>query len=69
MPEPRRYATATAFRTALELRPRQRAGGNRTSLARLRRQVAFERLLAPLFAEGSPPWILRGGYALEPAPG
>jgi len=31
----------------------------------MRRQVAFDRLLVRLFAEGSPPWRLKGGYALE----
>lgn len=65
MPEARRYASATAFRTALETRLRQRAGGSQASLGRLRRQVAFERLLARLFREGASPWLLKGGYALE----
>jgi hypothetical protein len=32
---------------------------------RLRRQVAFDRLLARLFVEDPPPWVLKGGYALE----
>ena len=34
-------------------------------LNRLRRQVAFDRLLARLFLEEPPPWVLKGGYALE----
>src|SRR5262249_59135907 len=34
-------------------------------LNRLRRQVAFDRLLARLFVEEPPPWVLKGGYALE----
>ena len=34
-------------------------------LNRLRRQVAFDRLLARLFREERPPWVLKGGYALE----
>lgn len=34
-------------------------------LNRLRRQVAFDRLLARLFREEPPPWVLKGGYALE----
>ena len=65
MPELRRYATATAFRAALETRLRQQAGGGQASLGRLRRRVAFERLLARLFAEEASPWLLKGGYALE----
>jgi Nucleotidyl transferase AbiEii toxin, Type IV TA system len=34
----------------------------------LRRQVAFDRLLARLFQVGDPkelPWVLKGGYAME----
>ncbi len=65
MPEPKRYATATAFRAALEARLRQQAGGSQTSLGRVRRQVAFERFLARLFYEAPSPWLLKGGYALE----
>jgi len=65
MPEPRRYATATAFRGALETRLSQQAGGSQASLGRLRRRVAFERLLARLFREETSPWLLKGGYALE----
>jgi hypothetical protein len=34
-------------------------------LQRLQRRVAFERLLARLFAGDSPPWLLKGAYALE----
>jgi hypothetical protein len=34
-------------------------------LQRLRRRVAFDRLLARLFVQTDPPWLLKGGYALE----
>ena len=34
-------------------------------LQRLQRQVAFERLMARLFANDTPPWLLKGGYSLE----
>ncbi len=34
-------------------------------LQRLRRKVAFDRLLARFFINNSPTWILKGGYALE----
>jgi hypothetical protein len=34
-------------------------------IARLRRQVSFDRLLARLFQEDPAPWVLKGGYALE----
>jgi hypothetical protein len=36
-----------------------------TDLNRLRRRVAFERLLARLFKEHNPYWLLKGGYAIE----
>lgn len=36
-----------------------------TDINRLRRQVSFDRLLARLFHDGSVPWVLKGGYALE----
>lgn len=59
------YATPHAFRTALEARLRNISLEQGTDLQRLRRQVAFERLLARLFKDQSAPWLLKGGYALE----
>ena len=46
-----RYQTARAFRAALEDRLKQTAHAQRLDLMRLRRQVAFDRLLARLFSE------------------
>ena len=66
--EPKRYATATAFRRALEDRLQDIARKEGVDLQRLRRQVAFDRLLARLFqaAQASAlPWALKGGYAME----
>lgn len=65
MAEPRKYATATAFRRALEDRLKTVAGKESLPLQRLRREAAFDRLLARLFAEAGAPWVLKGGYALE----
>jgi hypothetical protein len=62
---PRTYSTAGAFRRALEERLRRIALAEQIDLGRLRRQVAFDRLLARLFRETRPPWALKGGYALE----
>src|ERR671914_2028488 len=64
----RQYATAGAFRTALEARPNERARRDGVDLHRLRRQVAFDRLLARMFDSSQPirdGWVLKGGYALE----
>ncbi len=65
MPGPRTYATAGAFRTALEERLKKASLTDRIDLSRLRRQVSFDRLLARLFREEPAPWVLKGGYALE----
>jgi hypothetical protein len=65
MPSPRTYATAGAFRRALEERLKRVSLTDQVDPNRLRRQVSFDRLLARLFREESAPWVLKGGYALE----
>ncbi len=59
-----KYRTSVAFRTALEarLKAAQRDG---VGLARLRKRVVFERLLARLHAVAPGAWVLKGGFALE----
>ncbi len=59
------YATPAAFRQALERRLRRQAEEEGVDLMRFKRQVAFDRLLARIFAEEGGPWALKGGYALE----
>jgi hypothetical protein len=59
------YATAQAFRRALEDRLNRAAEAERIQVNRIRRQVAFDRLLARLFRTDPAPWALKGGYALE----
>jgi hypothetical protein len=59
------YATATAFRQALEERLRRLSLESNTSLSRLRKLVAFDRLLARMVAGEPGLWIIKGGYALE----
>lgn len=63
--KPKIYATATAFRRALEDRLAAVTKADGVDLQRIRRHVAFDRLLCRLFAEQDPPWVLKGGYALE----
>jgi hypothetical protein len=68
MDEAKSYKTAGAFRTALETRLQMRARAEATDLQRLRRQVAFDRVLARMFSKGPKagyPWLLKGGYATE----
>src|SRR3977135_4383184 len=60
-----KYASAGALRRALEDRLRQTANTKKVDLARLRRQVAFDRILARLFHSDDAPWALKGGYAME----
>ena len=59
------YVTAGAFRTALEERLKSASSEERVDINRLRRQVSFDRLLARLFLDATPRWVLKGGYALE----
>ncbi|MFP5205190.1 MAG: nucleotidyl transferase AbiEii/AbiGii toxin family protein [Acidobacteriota bacterium] len=65
MASPKTYATAGAFRRALEERLRNISAAERVDINRLRRQVSFDRLLARLFRDDAAPWVLKGGYALE----
>lgn len=60
-----RYASAPPFRQALETRlaAASRSGG--PSLARLRKEVVFDRLLARLVAVAPDRWILKGALALD----
>jgi hypothetical protein len=65
MVPPRTYSTAGAFRKALEERLKKISQADQIDLNRLRRHVSFDRLLARLFRAETPPWVLKGGYALE----
>jgi nucleotidyltransferase AbiEii toxin of type IV toxin-antitoxin system len=62
------YRSAADFRRALENRLQDIARKEAVDLQRIRRQVAFDRLLSRLFAGAQPgkfPWALKGGYAME----
>lgn len=61
----RGYTTSEAFRTALEERLTKIAREEGIDLQRIRRQVAFDRLLARLALAPGNPWVLKGGYAME----
>lgn len=65
MTEPRSYSTAGAFRRTLEERLKRASLTDQTDVNDLRRQVAFDRLLARLFRDKPVPWALKGGYAME----
>jgi hypothetical protein len=59
------YKSATAFRTALEDRLRQRARKMGMNPQRLWSLVAFDRLLARLLKDKEKRFVLKGGYAME----
>ncbi len=59
------YRSATDFRRALEERLKNRSRESGMDLQRMRRHVAFDRLLCRLFFEENAPWVLKGGYAME----
>src|SRR5262245_2891500 len=65
---PKAYRSAADFRRALEDRLQDIAKREVTDLQRIRREVAFDRLLARLFHSvqpESPLFALKGGYAME----
>lgn len=64
MKPPKSYESAGSFRQAIESRINARSS-NHAELQRLRRLVAFDRLLAKLFLDQNSPWIVKGGYGLE----
>jgi len=60
-----KYSNIAALRQALEERLRSQAIKTGMPLIRLRKMVAFERLLARLVHGDDKRWILKGGFALE----
>ena len=60
-----RYDDPEAFRQALLARLRNVAAQRGQSVQDLQLKVLIERLLARLFSMDDPPWVLKGGYAME----
>ena len=60
-----KYKDAIALRRALQHHLRLIAKKEKITQLRLRRHLAFERLLARLFKHPSSSWVLKGGYAME----
>ncbi|MBX9923880.1 MAG: nucleotidyl transferase AbiEii/AbiGii toxin family protein [Rhabdochlamydiaceae bacterium] len=60
-----RFKTAADFRKSLENRLKNMATEKGENLQRLRRKVAFDRLLARLFSSEEQSFFLKGGYAME----
>ena len=60
----KKYATATAFRMALENRLNNYAKQHGANLHKMRKQVAFDRLLSRLSSSSHNKFLLKGGYAM-----
>lgn len=60
-----RYTSPAAFRRALEDRLRVLAGSDPARLARYRKRIVSDRLLARLIAAAPNAWVLKGGFALD----
>ncbi|HEY5057940.1 MAG TPA: nucleotidyl transferase AbiEii/AbiGii toxin family protein [Gaiellaceae bacterium] len=60
-----RYATAAAFRQALDDRLKAEAANTELGLARLRKRVAFELFLRRLVEVAPDRWVLEGALALD----
>jgi len=60
-----RFKTSGDFRKSLESRLKTMATEKGENLQRLRRKVAFDRLLARLFSSEEQSFFLKGGYAME----
>ena len=63
--EYKKYQTPAALLSSLSERIKQKAKSDGLDIQRLRRQVAFDRLLIRLFSKDPSPWVLKGGYAME----
>jgi predicted nucleotidyltransferase component of viral defense system len=60
-----KYATAAAFRAALDQRLKMEAERTGISLARLRKRVVFELFLRRLVQVAPSRWVLKGAFALD----
>jgi hypothetical protein len=62
-----KYPNGAAFRRALEDRLQQQSLRAHSPLVRLRKLVAFDRLLARLVADSPETWLLKGVGAAAPS--
>src|SRR5919204_2322927 len=62
---PRKFGSAAAFKTSLEAHLRKRTEERKVPLSTLQLKFVIERLLARLFRNPDPPWLLKGGFAMD----
>ena len=61
----KQFGSGAAFKSALESRLRKRAEERGLPFGTLQLKFVIERLLARLFRSEPPPWLLKGGFAME----
>jgi hypothetical protein len=61
----KQFRTAAAFKASLETHLRKRADALGVPFSTLQLKFVIERLLARLFREENPPWLLKGGFAMD----
>jgi Nucleotidyl transferase AbiEii toxin, Type IV TA system len=59
------FRSAAAFKTSLETHLRKWAKQSTLPFQTMQLKFVMERLLARLFHDGNPPWLLKGGFALD----
>lgn len=59
------FGSPAAFKASLEDRLKRVAADRQLPINALRLKLVIERLLARLFHKPKPPWLLKGGYAME----
>ena len=61
----KKFGSGAAFKTSLEARLRKRAEELAVPFSTLQLKFVMERLLARLFRNPNPPWLLKGGFAMD----
>src|SRR5271165_6005456 len=61
----KQFGSAAAFKASLEAHIRKRATERRMPFSTLQLKLVIERLLARLFGNPAPPWLLKGGFAMD----
>jgi hypothetical protein len=61
----KQFGSGSAFKTSLEAHLRKRAEERGVPFTTLQLKFVIERLLARLFREENPPWLLKGGFAMD----
>ncbi len=61
----RRFGSAAAFKASLEANLKKIALERKSPFSTLQLKLVIERLLARLFRDPEPPWLLKGGFAMD----